>query len=163
MGAPGSSSGRFQQPDPPAAAVRPLQGARGESLHHRPTAERKRRRTGAPTCSISAISAPSPRRDHLFPSRRSLDSTAETEPKEPKTPAGTSARGEKKKERSGKKKKKGGKGNKGKKKGREASEKDRAALQLFLDGLKGTRRLMVRALSSQGEKRRPDGRGSPIR
>lgn len=51
------------------------------------------------------------------------------------------------KQRSGKKKKKGGKGNKGKKKGIEASEKDRAALQLFLDGLKGTRRLMVRTFT----------------
>lgn len=89
-----------------------------------------------------------PRHHPVFLSRhsRSLDSTAEEEPEEPeepKIPTGTNTGDGKKKQRSGKKKK-GGKGNKGKKKGREASEKDRADLQLLLDGFKGTRRLMVR-------------------
>lgn len=70
-------------------------------------------------------------------SRCSLDSKAE---EDQKVPAETNTGDD---ERSSKKKKRG-KGNKGKKRGREASEKDRAALKLFLEGLKGTRRLMVR-------------------
>eukprot|EP00066_Takifugu_rubripes_P013990 XP_011603256.1 PREDICTED: coiled-coil domain-containing protein 80-like [Takifugu rubripes] len=85
--------------------------------------------------------APSPPSTTKEEKKDSLESTAE---EDQRRPAGTDDGGTnpKKNQRSGKKKK-GGKGKKGKRKGSEASEKDRAALKQLLDGLKGTRRLMV--------------------
>lgn len=88
------------------------------------------------------------RRRHaaFFCPRNSLDAatTAAAAEEERKETEGRNAGEDESRKSKKKEKKKGRKGKKGKKKG---SEQDRAALQLFLDRFRGTRRLMVRSFA----------------